>query len=454
MGSVILFNAARMQAIEDSTVTSGIVDANGHLLLNQHNGTSIDAGSVIGPKGRDGFYPIPTSNGIRQYIRLGTIDGIGTSGGGSFEFILSGLGNYGTAKRATVLIHVVQRGSNIITVRSWGWGFEDSNTPLNFFTRQLGEFTFEVWGYFAPYSVSPGLTVLALERAVVNVDSITTVAPSGLVESVINRADSWNTLKDVPNSFEPLAVGTHLPTDPATSYDFGTTTEVTPPLTGWPMDTTIYGTLITTRSYISGPGGTIQYWSAYQATTDMIFYRQWFYQATSWSPWATVNTPAGVILEYGGTVLPPGHVWADGSAISRTIYSRLFSVYGTTYGVGDGSTTFNVPNKKGRTGVGLDSSQTEFNALGKTGGEKAHLLTAAESGLRGHSHQLPLAVTQGVSGAQDMAVRGYGSNDPGFRTGDTAASPAYGSAVVGALPAASAHNNLPPYIALNYIIKT
>ena len=81
---------------------------------------------------------------------------------------------------------------------------------------------------------------------------------------------------------------------------------------------------------------------------------------------------------------PSGWFVCDGSAISRTTYSDLFAVIGTIYGVGDGSTTFNVPNLKGRAIVGRDASQTEFDVLGETGGEKTHVLT--ESEMPSHRH--------------------------------------------------------------------
>jgi microcystin-dependent protein len=54
-------------------------------------------------------------------------------------------------------------------------------------------------------------------------------------------------------------------------------------------------------------------------------------------------TPAGSILNYSGTTAPDGYLLCDGSAVSRTTYAALFAAIGTTFGVGDGSTTFNVP---------------------------------------------------------------------------------------------------------------
>jgi len=65
--------------------------------------------------------------------------------------------------------------------------------------------------------------------------------------------------------------------------------------------------------------------------------------------------PPGVWLPYGGSVLPAGRwLWCDGQAVSRTTYSDLFSVCGTVFGSGDGSTTFNVPDMRGRTWIGMD----------------------------------------------------------------------------------------------------
>src|SRR5690606_20957810 len=75
---------------------------------------------------------------------------------------------------------------------------------------------------------------------------------------------------------------------------------------------------------------------------------------------------------------PDGYLICDGSAISRTTYAAIFTVLGTTYGTGDGSSTFNLPNLKGRVPVGLDSSQTEFDALAETGGANTHTLTIAQ----------------------------------------------------------------------------
>jgi microcystin-dependent protein len=93
----------------------------------------------------------------------------------------------------------------------------------------------------------------------------------------------------------------------------------------------------------------------------------------------------GLVSAFAGSAAPNGWLLCDGTAVSRTIYASLFNAIGTTYGGGDGSTTFNLPNLKGRIPVGYDSAQTEFAALGQTGGEKAHVQTVQEMAVHTHA---------------------------------------------------------------------
>lgn len=69
------------------------------------------------------------------------------------------------------------------------------------------------------------------------------------------------------------------------------------------------------------------------------------------------------------------------------------------FGLGDGSTTFNLPNFKGSVPVGLDTTQAEFLAIGKTGGEKTHLNTSAESGVPAHTHNLTTTINATSGGS-------------------------------------------------------
>ena len=111
-------------------------------------------------------------------------------------------------------------------------------------------------------------------------------------------------------------------------------------------------------------------------------------------------SPVGAVMQFAGTSSPDS-TWlmCDGTAISRTTYSSLFAVIGTAYGAGDGSTTFNLPNVSGRVPVGLDSGDTDFDALGETGGSKTHTLSSSE--IPSHNHSIDhnhSSVTSGSGG--------------------------------------------------------
>jgi microcystin-dependent protein len=147
------------------------------------------------------------------------------------------------------------------------------------------------------------------------------------------------------------------------------------------------------------------------------------------------SVPAGVINPWAGVAGSPPTGWllCDGTAVSRSTYSTLFGIVGTAYGVGDNSTTFNLPNLKGKVPVGLDSTQTEFDTRGETGGAKTHTLTTAQ--LPSFSHELQMASTG------DGTTYFRGSNGP------------YSTSIYYSHGSGEAHNNLQPYIVVNYIIK-
>ncbi len=100
----------------------------------------------------------------------------------------------------------------------------------------------------------------------------------------------------------------------------------------------------------------------------------------------TAIVPSGTILDFGGPTAPAGWTECDGSAISRTTFASLFAAIGTTWGAGNGTTTFNVPDLRRRTTVGRGGVGTGIlaNTIGSTGGEEAHAQTASE--LAAHNH--------------------------------------------------------------------
>lgn len=161
---------------------------------------------------------------------------------------------------------------------------------------------------------------------------------------------------------------------------------------------------------------------------------------------ATGDTlPAGSVIPYIKAIAPENWLVCDGSAVSRTDYSELFNVIGTTFGTGDGSTTFNLPNLKGKTIVGLDSSDTDFNQIGKTLGEKTHTLTVAEMPSHNHSMGSFNQYNDGTGGSfaesekvgrTTSGADGSKGINPIFNTGGS-----------------KAHNNIQPSVVLCYIIK-
>lgn len=128
-----------------------------------------------------------------------------------------------------------------------------------------------------------------------------------------------------------------------------------------------------------------------------------------------------------------------GSAINTSgSQSGVHTLYRSPYGLGDGSTTFNVPSLKGVVPVGRDSAQTEFNAVGETGGAKTHTLDTTE--MPAHTHTINYNGVGGTGGTAIASGSGSGTVSGNYASGSTGGG--------------GAHNNLQPYIALNYIIKT
>ena len=172
------------------------------------------------------------------------------------------------------------------------------------------------------------------------------------------------------------------------------------------------------------------------------------------------DSPVGAILPFGGSNPPSGYLLCDGQAVSRSYYAELFAIIGTSFGAGDGSTTFNVPNLKGKTPVGLDSSDTDFNAIGKSGGEKTHKLTIAEMPTHTHTQNAHTHDYNKITSNGDSFGVYGGGGYGGWGIGIAGTNNNYGRFGIVAATATNqntggggAHNNLQPYVTTNYIIK-
>lgn len=155
--------------------------------------------------------------------------------------------------------------------------------------------------------------------------------------------------------------------------------------------------------------------------------------------------PAGVMLPFAGATAPSGWLLCYGQAVSRSTYAGLFTVIGTTYGAGDGSSTFNVPDFRGRTPIGKDNmggtsanvvTNANADVLGGKGGEENHALTAAENGPHTHIMGIRTNVSNSSNG---------GIVDPDYITPNQVSTQPSGLG--------TAHNNMQPWLACNWIIK-
>jgi microcystin-dependent protein len=165
-----------------------------------------------------------------------------------------------------------------------------------------------------------------------------------------------------------------------------------------------------------------------------------------------ILVPIGSMTDYGGASAPTGWLLCDGTAVSRTTYVDLFGVIGTSFGTGDGSTTFNVPDRRGRVSVGVGTgaggatsgtgvvtggSALTAIARGAWKGAETHALTTAE--MPSHSHNIEGADAAGVNSGN--VARGSGA------TSLTMTTP------ILATGSGDAHNNLQPQLGVNVIIK-
>lgn len=160
--------------------------------------------------------------------------------------------------------------------------------------------------------------------------------------------------------------------------------------------------------------------------------------------------PTGSMMMWPTSSAPSGWVLADGTAISRTganaALFALLNAAGLPYGAGDGSTTFNVPNFKSRSPIGAGQGSGLSNrTLAGTGGAETHLLTTSEmpSHSHPHSHQISVEANGSTNSPSKVAATAGDGNAGTLNTQSDGANSGGGGA----------HNNMHPWLAINFIIK-
>lgn len=167
---------------------------------------------------------------------------------------------------------------------------------------------------------------------------------------------------------------------------------------------------------------------------------------------STSYVPTGSVTAYAGTAAPTGWLICDGAAVSRSTYAALFAVLGTAYGSGNGTTTFNLPDLRGRAVFGKDDmggtaasritsagSGITGTTLGANGGAETVTLTTAQ--IPAHNHTVNATLNTSVN----SGAHAYASNLSGATGTATDVTTNTGGG--------GAHQNMPPAIVLNYIVK-
>lgn len=183
---------------------------------------------------------------------------------------------------------------------------------------------------------------------------------------------------------------------------------------------------------------------------------------TDWDLFASISAPPGTINMYAGAAAPSGWLICNGGEVNRSTFAALFAVIGTTYGAGNGTTTFNLPDMANRYPLGVGTQ-----AIGVAGGSSTSgstVLTEAQMPAHTHTgttgsageHTHGMGSSWGNDTSQGTAnINNFGGGTIGIRSTTDAAGSHTHSLSVDSTGGSQGHDHsiVPPFLALNFIIK-
>lgn len=166
-----------------------------------------------------------------------------------------------------------------------------------------------------------------------------------------------------------------------------------------------------------------------------------------------LKVPAGSVVDFAGATVPTGWLLCNGAAVSRATYAALYTAIGTTWGAGDGVTTFNLPNFAGRVTLGSGSGPADYRGTGNdalsprgladVGGTEQHTLSSSEIPKHDHDFKYSKGNADGNDFNTNEGLAGFGS--PGTA--------GQGTVTTGEAGGDGAHNNMQPFAVVHKIIK-
>ena len=168
--------------------------------------------------------------------------------------------------------------------------------------------------------------------------------------------------------------------------------------------------------------------------------------ATNLAESSSGRVPIGALMPYAGLATPAGWLLCKGQSLARSSYPDLFKAIGALYGAEDAQ-SFRIPDLRTRVPVGVSDNHVTFGQMGSKGGEERHTLLVSE--LPAHTHILE-GVGKTFKGGLEQTNLGAGSGWTTVTNYTAAGKPNLEAAATGSN---NPHNNMPPYIVLNYIIR-